>query len=204
MDLCNLKEFLGRENQRFTCTDDPRGKGSSYVAHIEHRVDNPLSGKALEALKSDYVHLDQLLDFYSEFGSLRLYCDTNSTSSAFYLARPDQWAQLRQEFMLWVSMLDEDEAEEVLPAWLDSAIVIGEIPESGNYLLMPAGGELAGRIFLFEHDGFEFREEARDLESYLEKITTPGEALFQQIAAHTRYTDRETNIQWLVRDYQHG
>ncbi len=203
MELGKLREFLGRANQRFMCSDNGED-GNEFVAHIEHRYEPPINSLALKALRAEHPQLQQLLDLYAEFGSLRLYCDTNSTSSAFYLAHPEQWGQLRQEFTLWTDMLDEDEAAEVLPAWLDEAIVFGEIPESGNYLLMPAGGEHAGKVFGFDHDGFEFSEEAPDLASYLDKITTPSEELFQQIATHTRYTDRETNIQWLVRDYQHG
>jgi hypothetical protein len=83
-------------------------------------------------------------------------------------------------------------------------VVFGEIPETGNYLMMPTMGSDAGKVFLFDHESCDFDEEAPDLETYLTFITSPGEALFRKIRSHTRYSDGETATQWLVQEYASG
>ena len=43
------------------------------------------------------------------------------------------------------------------------AVVIGEVPQSGNYYLYVTKGDNQGKVFQFEHDGFEFIEMGNDL-----------------------------------------
>ena len=96
MNLDALKDFLAHDSPRFTCTAEPDGVShGEYTALIEHRGTSP-AGDDLQTLAGG---LDQLIEFYSTFGSLRLYCDTNSSSSAFYFAKPSEWTQLQQEFL---------------------------------------------------------------------------------------------------------
>ncbi len=206
MDLKKLEDFLARENQRFVCyaaatTDVDAEK---FSAQIEHQVGLSLTGDDQAVLEEQGGHIAQLVAFYTEFPSLRLYCDTNSSSSAFYLARPRKWSQLKQEFMGWVRMLHDEDTHGALPQWLSSTLVFGEIPESSNYLLMPSEGDEAGKVFKFEHSNFGFTEQAADFAKFLEKLTTPNQALFEEIRRYTQYSDGETATKWLVQDYAYG
>ncbi len=206
MDLKKLEDFLARENQRFTCyaaatTDVDAEK---FSAQIEHQVGLSLTGDDQAVLEEQGGHIAQLVAFYTEFPSLRLYCDTNSSSSAFYLARPRKWGQLKQEFMGWIRMLHDEDTHGALPDWLGSTLVFGEIPETSNYLLMPTEGDEAGKVFMFEHSSFSFSEQAPDFESFLARLTTPNRALFQEIRRYTQYSDGETATKWLVEDYAYG
>ncbi len=206
MDLKKLEDFLARENQRFICfaaaTSDVDAE--KFIAQIEHVVGLSLTGDDQAVLEEQGGHMAQLVAFYTEFPSLRLYCDTNSSSSAFYLARPRKWDQLKQEFMGWVRMLHDEENHGALPDWLASTLVFGEIPETSNYLLMPTEGEEAGKVFIFEHAGFRFTEQAPNFESFVDKIIAPSPGLYEDIRRYTQYSDGETATKWLVEDYAYG
>ncbi|MEM0952757.1 MAG: hypothetical protein AAGI24_01345 [Pseudomonadota bacterium] len=206
MDLKQLEDFLARENQRFICyaaasADEPAEK---FQAQIEHVVGASLTGDDQQALALQAGAVQQLDAFYHEFPSLRLYCDTNSSSSAFYLARPRKWEQLKQELMSWVRMLHDEATHGALPDWLDNAVVFGEIPEASNYLLMPTTGPDAGKVFLFEHQTQSFTEQAEDFLSYLAKITSPSPVLLSEIRKHTQYSDGSTATKWLVEHFAYG
>ena len=206
MDLKKLEDFLARDNQRFICyAGSPADAASDkYVAQIEHEVGLSLTGDDQAILNEQSGDVVQLVDFYTEFPSLRLYCDTNSSSAAFYLARPRKWAQLKQEFMSWIKMLHDESSHGALPEWLDAAIVFGEIPESSNYLLMPVAGSEAGKVFLFEHNDFTFTEQAKSFEAFIDKLTSPTGDLVREIRKYTQYSDGETATKWLVQDYAYG
>ncbi|MDJ0879968.1 MAG: hypothetical protein QNI86_15215 [Halieaceae bacterium] len=206
MDLKKLEDFLARENQRFVCYAAATTEvgAEKFTAQIEHQVGLSLTGDDQGVLEEQGGHMAQLVAFYTEFPSLRLYCDTNSSSSAFYLARPRKWDQLKQEFMGWVRMLHDEDSHGTLPDWLGSTLVFGEIPESSNYLLMPTEGNDAGKVFMFEHSTFTFSELGADFGSFLEKITNPNQALYEQIRRYTQYSDGETATKWLVEDYAYG
>lgn len=200
MNLSALNDFLCQEKPRFLCTAEPGEAGAeSYTAIIEHRA----TGPGNEELPARAGALDQLMAFYSEFSSLRLYCDTRSSSSAFYLAKPSEWEQLKQELLSWIMMLGRTESRSI-PDWTNSAVVFGEIPETGNYLMIPSTGANAGKIFLFDHETCDFEEEAPDLATYLRIITTPNGELLKKIRANTRFSDGETATQWLAQEYLTG
>ncbi len=206
MDLTKLKEFLARENQRFICHDTgwPEPGPDRYIAYIEHRSTPPVDDATLKLIQTQYQSLDQLIEFYSEIGSLQLYCDTNSEDSAFYIAHPAEWDELAIMLNLWFESLSEEETMELIPDWVPDSVVFGEIPGSGNYLLMPSTGKEAGKVIEFEHDGFEFVEEAKDLSSFLENVISPTDSLIKRIRSHTRYSDTKSEIQWLAESYEYG
>ncbi|GAB6140036.1 hypothetical protein JCM14076_07650 [Methylosoma difficile] len=203
MDFSQLESFLARKNQRFVCIDNgwPKPGPVRYTAMLAHKTTPPAEPEVITSLRAQFPELPEVAAFYSRYGSLSLYCDTVGDNFAFYIAEPDEWVELKPCFEAWLDGLDEEEAEDFLPNWLDDYIVIGEVPQSGNYYLMPASGEDAGKVFLFDHDGFEFTEEGASLEAFIAKITTPNAALLNEILSHTRYWDGETGTQWLADEY---
>ena len=201
-----LRDLLARKNQRFICSaagSFASEDSCNFTALITHEVTDPLTVGQLKELEDSIGYHSQLFTLFSNYGSVRLYCDTLSDNSAFYLANPSEWNDLFSEFNLWIEELDDKEKKELLPKWIDSAIVIGEIPNSGNYYLFPIRGIEEGKIFEFEHDGFEFIEVAKDLEAFIESICTVTDSLLSNIRSHTRYSDGKTDIQWLVKNYRY-
>lgn len=200
--LKSLETLLARRNQRFVCTDTgwPEPGAERFTANIVHYPEPPLGNAQLEQLKRIFPDIPELAEFYSHYGSVRLYADPIGGDSAFYIAGPDEWHRLRKYFQAWPDSLNDDEAN-LLPEWLDDSLTIGEIPTTGNYYLMPTKGDESGKVFLFDHDGFEFVEMGADLGAFVEKITTVNDDLMQSIPGHTRYSDGESETQWLAKEY---
>lgn len=203
MGLDALNKLLSRKDQKFICypAGTQQDRHSKFEALITHEVSGPLDNTQLNDLEQKIGFHDQLFDLLSVYGSVRLYCDTLSESSAYYLVHPSEWDELNSDFNAWLDSLDEKERNELLPEWLDDAIVIGEVPSSGNYFLFPTQGSEKGKVFEFDHDGFEFLEKGKDLNSFMDKICSITEELLSDIRSHTRYSDGKTDTQWLVQEY---
>lgn len=203
-----LEELLRRKNQRFVCTDTgwPKPGPDRYTASIEHDVGPPADAGALKSVIEQVGDLPEIIEFYRRFGCVRLYRDTVyaepvGSASAYFIAPPEAWPELREGFEGWLEDLDEEEELELLPSWIENYVVIGEIPNSGNYLLVPLIGPDRGKLFEFEHDGFEFIERGVTLASFLEFVSTVTDGLLAEISSHTRYSDGHTDTQWLCREY---
>jgi hypothetical protein len=139
-------------------------------------------------------------DFYDTFGSITLYLDDRSGDAAVHIADPGQWEELHTRFSGWIEDLDEEEREEVLPEWIDDALVIGEEPHTGNYFLVPTKGPKAGSVYLFDHDGFEFSQEASTLIKFVEKMLDPSNRDLSMIATHMRFAEGDRMVQWWIRE----
>lgn len=198
-----LNDLLQRKSQRFICRDGwPEPSPPVHIVAIEHKVGPRIAEDVLSTLEEQLDIPPQLTEFYSRFGYVRLYSQVDSDESAYYIASPDEWDELNDSFFDWIEDFSEDEKEELLPDWISEYIVIGEIPASGNYLLMPLTGDHKGRVFEFEHDGFEFIERGRDFADFLDVISTVTDQLLEDIAGHTRYQDQRPDSQWLVTEYE--
>src|SRR5690606_30153778 len=81
--------------------------------------------------------IESLSAFYETFAHLRLYRDPVSGEAAFYIGSPAEWETLDADLRTWFEDLSEQEREALLPPWIDDCIVIGEIPATGNYLMVP-------------------------------------------------------------------
>ena len=202
--IAKLDALLNRKNQRFMCRDTgwPEPGPKQHVAYIKHVVQPPAPASVLAVLLKRLRAVPQLAAFYERYGSVRLYCDTVGSDSAFYIADPDDWASLKIGFRTWLELLSPDEEEELLPDWVDNYIVIGEVPYSGNYFLVPLSGEVTGHVFEFEHDGFEFIDRGKNFDAFLDYVSTVNASLIEDILCHTRYSDGETETQWLAQEYQ--
>lgn len=200
--LQSLETLLARRNQRFVCvgTGWPEPGQKKFTAEIVHYTEPPLGNVQIEQLKRLFPDIPQLAEFYSHFGRIHLFVDPIGGDAACYLGSPDEWHALRKHFQMWPDSLTEDESD-LLPDWLENSLTIGEIPTTGNYYLMPTRGEHTGKVFLFDHDGFEFNERGGDLGEFLKRISTVDEAFVTELSGHTRYSDGETDTQWLAKEY---
>lgn len=144
--------------------------------------------------------LPGLREFHAAIGGVLFYADEDSGEAALLLAPPSDWPALRAAFDGWTDGMDADERAEYLPEWADAALVIGEEPDTGNYLLMPTAGDEAGQVFLFDHDGFEFIEQAPDILSLAWKQLDPDDRALLMIATHMRFISDATPHQWWIRE----
>lgn len=137
----------------------------------------------------------RLAEFYARFGSVLFYHDETSGDAARYLAPVSEWATLREDFDGWIFEPDDED----LPDWLASCLVIGETPQSGNYILFPTEGEAAGQVFEFDHDGMEFQAQGRDVVDYVARLLEPDNARLTDFASHLRFIEADQPAQWWIR-----
>lgn len=194
MKLSDLRSAVDAHSGTFHCTkfhDDAVTKDVGFG----HKYAPPVA-------MAEEIAIEKLKDFYETFANLRLYHDPISDDAAFYIASPDEWASLDGYFRPWLDCVNERE-EELLPTWIDDCIVIGEIPQSDNYLLMPCSGEKRGFIFEFEHDGFEFIECATDIEQFVLQLLDPSTSALTGMASHMRFVEGEDqSTQWWITAMQ--
>ena len=69
---------------------------------------------------------------------------------------------------------------------------------------MPTQAPLAGHISEFDHDGFEFTEEATDIVDYTEKLLNPDARKLVEFASHMHFIENDPMIQWWIRQFSSG
>jgi hypothetical protein len=190
--LASLEEAVCEHTGQFLC-ERINAPSETKIVAFRHVVHPPVAFDPLPKV-------GRLSDFYETFGSVVFDFDEQSGDAAKCIASPSDWGQLSELFDDWVAILDEQERGEVLPDWIDDCLVIGEEPHTGNYILMPTAGDASGRVFLFDHDGFEFFEEAEDLIQYVKRLLSPDDDLLRDIASHMRFAEGDRTIQWWIRE----
>ncbi|MEO1036787.1 MAG: hypothetical protein AAFX44_14615 [Pseudomonadota bacterium] len=165
-----------------------------------HVVDPPLAEDELTALTADHAHVPGLCDFYATSGAVALFFDAASKESAYYIGPPSQWHVFRDGLFGWFEGLTQAEEKQLLPAWVDDSYVLGTIPGSGNYLVVPGTGEESGAVFLFDHDGFEFLKLAETLPAFVAEACNPGDEALTSIATGMRFVECESDDEqwWIV------
>jgi hypothetical protein len=107
---------------------------------------------------------------------------------------------LLEYFSAWIDDLDGEVKGELLPKWVDDCIVIGEIPNTGNYLLVPTAGEKSGHVIKFEHDGFEFIDQASSMDDFILSMLKRNSEMFTNMASHMTFTESNEQSQWWVKE----
>lgn len=186
--LADLARSVAAHSGDFHCVQI-HGTAAKTV-RFQHRFSDAGTAPALP--------LTSLAEFYATFGGLTLFLDPVTHESAFEIVPPSQWPTLAGHFTAWLEGLSEDEAEEYLPSWIDDCAAVGEIPGSGNYLLVPLSGADAGKLFEFEHDGFEFIELAPSLGAFVAACLDLDASRLSRMASHLRFIESDPAVQWWI------
>lgn len=192
MRLDELEKAVLKHSGEFLC-ERVHDKTKTKTVRFTHSVDAPDG-------QPDIPDVVRLVDFYETFGSILFYHDHKSGDAGKYIAHPSQWADFHDSFSSWLEDLSEEEYEECVPVWIGTCLVIGETPQSGNYILVPTEGPEAGHIFEFDHDGFEFKDEAVDVVEYVKKLLKPDSHTLAEIASHMRFIEGDPMVQWCMRE----
>lgn len=189
MRLVELDHAVCKHGGEFLC-EQRGGKEGTKRVPFRHMTTAPGS-QGIPAV-------GRLQDFYDTFGSVLFYYDEDSEDAARYLAPPDEWDLLRENFLEWIDILDEEDREEALPEGLDGYLVIGETPRSGNYILVVRRGRSAGQVIEFDHDGFEVTPMADDVVDYVERLLVPDTARLTDFASHMCFTEGDSRQWWIT------
>jgi hypothetical protein len=192
--LESLYSAVSAHAGQFTCEEIHQQKNTKVV-RFRHVGSPP-------KLDLEVPDVQGLRDFYATYEHLTLYLDEQSGDAAYFIASPAQWLKLDNNFRPWLDSLDEDERAEYLPDWIEQCIVVGEIPRSGNYLLVPTSGPDAGYVFEFEHDGFEFIELASSLPDFVMRSLDLNVHQLTEMASHLRFIVAGDARQWWIKELQ--
>lgn len=192
MKLIDLEKAVREHAGEFLC-ERIHDEKTTKIVSFSHVVGAPED-------VTNIPSVGRLRDFYETFGRILFYYDEISGDAARRLAPSSEWAELHADFSDWIDPLDEGERLEVLPEWIDTCLVIGETPRSGNYILFVTTGSEAGRVFEFDHDGYEFTDEAADVVEYVEKLLKPNGSKLTDIASHMRFIEEDSMAQWWIRE----
>ena len=192
--LESLQAAVSAHTGTFRCVEINR-RQNTKVVHFRHLGAPPQAALCVPDVPG-------LQPFYQTFESLTLYVDDATGEAAYHIASPAQWADLDDDFRPWLDDLDDDERAEYLPNWIDECLVVGEIPHSGNYLLVPTSGPDAGKVVEFEHDGVEFLELGASLPDFVLKSLDLDATRLTAMASHLRFMTEGDDAQWWIEVLQ--
>jgi hypothetical protein len=187
--LETLRQAVATHAGEFLCRSRRSGKERKVVPfkHLYSEPDN-----------TDVPNLPGLREFFQTFGSVTLYADDESGDAAYHVAPPSHWRELDECFRPWLDGVEDDEGEEFLPSWINTCLVVGEIPRSGNYLLIPTLGDEAGTVYEFDHDGCEFSQLGANLPDFVTRSLDLDSSQLTKIASHMCFVADDPMDQWWI------
>jgi hypothetical protein len=145
-------------------------------------------------------HAEQVIAFYEWHNGFVLYRDTLSETAGIELLPVAKWKRATDDMRSTFEYLEADPAND--PDHILTGVAIAEVPDSGNYFVMPVEGPAAGRIFYADHDGWYESPFADDFQEFLVHVTRhPAKLLAEEVGCHTRYSDGKTDKQWIPEEY---
>lgn len=196
MTFTQLEQAVGQHAGAFRCRQRSNPSIIKTVP-FRHLVTSPVA-------PVDLPSVGRLDEFYGHFGSIVFYHDDVSGEAARHLVHPADFAQTHADFWDWMEALDEGEMDDFVPSWVTTCLAIGAIPRSGNYILMAMDGPDAGKVFEFDHDGYEFIERASDIVAYVQQLLQPSAALLVDIASSMTFIEPDSSAQWWIEEMHDG
>lgn len=126
--------------------------------------------------------------------------DTAMRLARFFGGDAESWLALQAGYDLKTLATREGPGRnDSLPDWVDDCLVVGEEPDTGNFLVVPRTGDAAGRVFTFAHDEFSFTESASCLRDFVAKQIELNDSVLTDIATVLRLPDVGGTDQWWIR-----
>ena len=151
MKTQKFNEFLGQSDPSFWCVASGDQSKSSILVKVTHEINPPPSPDEFAKLAELPKQVsEQLEDFYRERNGFTLYQDTLFEAAGIRVFQINEWEEKATEMREWYEDLS---AEEDVDSVIDG-LVIGEVPQSGNYFVMPRRGLQIGKVFYVDQDGW--------------------------------------------------
>ncbi len=183
----------------------------NLTARISHDLNPPASAEALAEIESLLGEAGEpFKQLYGYHNGMVLYCDSQPTKapflgerqkeSVFYAAGVqfypvEEWPARSEDMRDQMGWLEDS-----MPSWLKEGVAFGEIPHSANFFVVGVG-EDADKIFYADHDDFRESPIAENLGELLDRIRTDPAAFLYERGCYTRYSDGNTDTQWLPKEY---
>jgi hypothetical protein len=201
MSLEILEDFVKSPAPGFRCYAAGDKSGPRFFAKVRHVLHPPASLRSI-ALARQILDgpAAKVIAFYQRHDGFILYGDTLSEAAGIELLRVAQWTEATDDMRAWFGHLAEDPAND--PDQIVTGIAIATVPQSGNYFVMPIQGPSAGKVFYADHDGWYESAFADDFDDFLAHVTRePVKLLAKEVGCYTRFSDGETDAQWIPEEY---
>jgi hypothetical protein len=87
------------------------------------------------------------------------------------------------------------------PDRLRYGVAFAQVPDSGNFFIMPIDGPNAGKVFYADHDGWYEEAFAEDFNAFVVRVTSdPINLLNRVLGCYTRFADGKTPVQWIAEE----
>ena len=209
MNLNRFEQHL-KELPAFECTyaGDTECR-STFLARVRHQCGRPATSSALAKIETFIPGAPRILrDFYELHDGLVMYRDT---IARLWGGRKVFAAGLRFfPVELWQSKSDEVRGRYARrgflkidwPEWLRIGVAFGDVPNSGNYLMMAYDKNKQLVVHYVDHEVFESKLLADDFGALTELIVSdPAAMLRKRLGCHVRYCDGQTDKQWIPQRY---
>lgn len=201
MPFDRLRQMLGHASPAFRCYfAGDRSENLGFTAHVRHSLGQPATSDALAQLDSQLGAAgSSLRQLFSLHDGMTLFRDTKSDDAGFELFPIADWRSKTAEMRETLEAMGVDLAD--MPEWFNTAVVIGQVPESANYFVVGTAGDSAGKLYYVDHDGFVEEPIAGDAEALMDSLVADPAQFMYDRGCYTRYSDGETNRQWIPKQY---
>lgn len=202
MSLHKIKAFASAPNPGFHCTPAIAKKSKkTFIASIEHTFNKPATDKSLAALHDALGKFaGQAAAVYKQHDGLILYKDPKSHETGIALLPIKDWKEAAEDMRGLLEYLQEEPEND--PDQIYTGVAFATVISSGNYFVIPIEGPSAGKVFYADHDGWYESAFASDFDGFLARLVEdPVRLLNKELGCHTRYSDGDTDTQWIPMEY---
>jgi hypothetical protein len=186
-----IDRHLALRNPRFRCMDVDRT--TPLVVALRHVRGDPATDEQLAALKElAGPAYEALVPMYRAFDGLVLHM--NGDEAGLIVGAIELLEEFNHSWQAWHSDLDPSELFEFQKHGFAFATVAG----SGNYFILHEG-----RVYYSDHDGGDDEPWADDLESFFVRALSDPVRFLDDAGCHTRYSDGETDAQYIPEHFEH-
>lgn len=193
-----LDELISRNMEvTFRC-EAAGGVDGEYLVDTKSEVLPPADDSDVQNIRDRLKDRSlEFVEFYTKYGGIDFHRECENGASTLCVHPVQSWGDLQSEMAEWFEMMDEDELDECGIDWLENCVVFAEVPNSGNYFLMPLTGAKEGEVIYQEHDGMEPEEYANSFNEFLIKFLSQPAKQVEHLGCYTRYSDGKTKNQWM-------
>lgn len=194
----SLEELISKNMEvTFRC-EAAGGAGGEFIVTTKSEILPPACDSEIQDIKDRLKeHSLEFIEFYRRYGGISFHSECANGASTLCVHPVQNWDRLFSEMAEWFEMVDEDELEESGIDWIENCIVFGEVPNSGNYFLMPLTGSENGKVIYQDHDGFEPEVYANSFNDFLVKFLSQPIEQVERLGCYTRYSDGKNQKQWM-------
>jgi hypothetical protein len=142
---------------------------------------------------------DHFREFYSVIDGALLYVDSRRETQGLHICSLSEWKfhtnQMKKRYVRDIDEFDGD------IRFLTDSHVFACVPHSGNYFTVISSGPNSGKIYYVDHDDWNNEPFARSFNDFIIRIVDDPARFLMEIGCYARYSDGQTDTQWIPKRY---